>query len=180
MKKKIFWEYLILLLSVACTFECPHCYSPNYVEKDRIPTLIIGDTILFKSNFNTMDSFLISNVFKKEFYTDGKFTSDYYTVSYTRLNYVCPFENYYNCPKYRMVVEWDRTYIWWYYFYKGLTSSPQSIDMEINGVVYYDVKNISADTTNLKPEDVVKLYFNDQQGVLDYTLKSGEHFERIK
>jgi hypothetical protein len=52
--------------------------------------------------------------------------------------------------------------------------------MEINGIVYQTVKKLSTDTTNLKPEDVVTVYFSDQQGVLRYDLKSGEYFERIK
>ena len=180
MKPKIIFVLWTGLLFTACKIECPNCASPNYVEKDRIPVLQVGDSLMFKSNTNRIDSFLVTNVDRKEFYTDGRFSSEYYDIEYIILNYECPYKDFYKCPYYSAAIEWDRTRIWWGYFKETSMVKSPSNNMEINGIIYQTVKKLSTDSTNLKPEDVVTVYFNDQQSVLRYDLKSGEYFERIK
>jgi hypothetical protein len=175
MKQKIIGILLTGLLFIACDKDEGH-----YLEKDRIPILIVGDSILFKSNTNRIDSFLVSNVDRKEHYSDKVFTSEYYRVLYNKLNDTCTSENPYNCDFYRVFIDWDRSSVLWRNFSEECMSHSPSTNIEINGVVYQKVYKISTDTTNLKQDDVIKVFFSDQQGVLGYELKSGEYFERIK
>jgi hypothetical protein len=180
MKTKIIWIILTGFLFVACKIECPNCADPHYVEKDRIPALHIGDTILFRSNTNRIDSFLVTDVNRKEHYSDKVFTSEHYYVIYNKLNFDCAKDIPYKCDDYGETIEWDRSSVHWRNFLKDYMAYSPSSDMEINGVVYQNVKKISTDTTNLKPDDVIMVYFSDQQGVLGYELKNGAYFERIK
>jgi hypothetical protein len=152
----------------------------HYVENDRIPVLRAGDSIFFKSNENSNESYLITNVARKEFYTDGSFSSDYYTLEYNLLKSDVPDSEIYKYPYYEVLTEWDRSIIHWRKFYKLYMVNSLTNSKKINGTIYQNVIKLSIDTANLKENDVINVYYSDQQGVLSYMLKSGEYFSRVK
>jgi hypothetical protein len=180
MKTKFTWILLTGLLFAACQLECPHCASTNYVENERIPALHMGDSIFFKSDINRVDSFLVSNVSRRYFYTDKKLTSDYYDLGYSKIKYACNSDSPNFCFGFALTIEWDRTIIDWPNFQVTIMTNTNSIDLQVNGLLYHNVRKVSADIANLKLNDIVTVYFSDQQGILSYRLKSGEYFERIK
>jgi hypothetical protein len=162
---------LLLLFLFSCEKN-----TGKYVEKDRIPLLKVGDTILFASNINGTDSFRVTSNSREERYSDKVYQEDFYTVVYKKLNFNIESDLY---NRYAVQVQLESTLIGWRNLYKANNINSPSSNKEIKGIVYQKVHLISIDTTYLKSDDVVSVYFSDQEGVLRYELKSGEYYERI-
>lgn len=175
MKIKLACILLTILIIACCEKNTGH-----YVEKDRIPVLHVGDTILFESNRNRIDSFRVRNNYRGEQSSDKVFLYDFYILNYMKLNFDCASDIPYECDDYTVQIVWNYSSIMWRNFFEVDKIHSPSTNKVIKGVVYQKVNKISIDTTKFKTNDVVTVYYSDQQGVLRYELKSGEYFERIK